>query len=84
MDKSPRNIAVQNPRHTEGTRGTFALRSPARPNPIAMAVVILQGIDCATGVLTIDAADCYDGTPLLDIKPWLATIDTPPGWRPEG
>lgn len=83
MDKAPRNIAVQNPHHTEGTRGTFALRSPARPNPIALAVVILQGIDRETGVLTIDAIDCYDGTPLLDIKPWKPSIDVPPGWQPD-
>ena len=83
MDKAPRNIVVQNPRHTEGTRGTFALRSPARPNPIALAVVILQGIDREAGLLTIDAIDCHDDTPLLDIKPWKASIDVPPGWRPE-
>jgi tRNA-Thr(GGU) m(6)t(6)A37 methyltransferase TsaA len=83
MDKAPRTIAVQNPHHTEGTRGTFALRSPARPNPIALAVVILQGIDRDRGVLTIDAIDCYDDTPLLDIKPWKASIDVPPGWRKE-
>lgn len=79
MDKAPRNIAVQNPHHAKGTRGTFALRSPARPNPIALAVVILQGIDRDAGVLTIDAIDCYDDTPLLDIKPWKASIDVPPG-----
>lgn len=83
MDKSPRNIAVQNPHHSEGTRGTFALRSPARPNPIALAVVILQEIDRSTGQLTIDAIDCYDNTPLLDIKPWKASIDVPPGWCPD-
>jgi tRNA-Thr(GGU) m(6)t(6)A37 methyltransferase TsaA len=82
MDRAARNIAVQNPHHTDGTRGTFALRSPARPNPIALAVVILQGIDRDTGLLTIDAIDCYDNTPLLDIKPWKASIDVPPGWHP--
>lgn len=79
MDKAARNIAVQRPRHADGPRGTFSLRSPARPNPIAMAVVILQGIDRDTSLLTIDAIDCYDNTPLLDIKPWKASIDVPPG-----
>lgn len=82
MDKSARNIALQRPRHADGPRGTFSLRSPARPNPIALAVVILQGIDRTTGVLAIDAIDCYDNTPLLDIKPWKASIDVPPGWHP--
>jgi len=82
MDKSARNIAVQKPHHADGLRGTFSLRSPARPNPIALA--ILQGIDRDSGLLTIDAIDCYDNTPLLDIKPWKASIDVPPGWHPAG
>ena len=43
MDKSRRDIAVQVPRHYGKGRGTFALRSPARPNPIAMSVVALKG-----------------------------------------
>ena len=39
MDKSPRNLVLQVPGHYGVQRGTFALRSPARPNPIAMSVV---------------------------------------------
>jgi tRNA-methyltransferase O len=38
MDKAPRNLVVQVPRHDGEQRGTFALRSPARPNPIAVSV----------------------------------------------
>src|SRR5215468_8871451 len=41
MDKSRRDLVVQVPRNRSGTRGTFALRSPARPNPIAASVVRL-------------------------------------------
>src|SRR5882672_3250313 len=41
MDKSRRDIVLQMPRHYGVARGTFALRSPARPNPIAMSVVRL-------------------------------------------
>lgn len=75
MDRARRDLIVQQPRHrTEGV-GTFALRSPARPNPIAVATVQLLQLDQNEGVLTIDAIDCLDGTPLLDIKPWMGRID---------
>ena len=62
-----------------GTRGTFALRSPVRPNPIALAVVELLAVEGAT--LTVRKVDCIDGTPLLDIKPYYASIDSVPGAR---
>lgn len=78
MDQSRRDLIVQNPRHTDGTRGTFALRSPARPNPIAQSTVRITSIDGNTGKIGIDAIDCFDGTPVIDIKPWLSTIDQPP------
>jgi tRNA-Thr(GGU) m(6)t(6)A37 methyltransferase TsaA len=83
MDKAPRNISVQVPHHYATPHGTFALRSPARPNPIAMSVVKLLGID--GGKLSVVGLDCLDGTPLLDIKPYLPTVDSVPeavcGWR---
>lgn len=78
MDRSRRDLIVQNPRHTDGTRGTFALRSPARPNPIALSTVQITSLDLETGRIGIDAIDCFDGTPVVDIKPWLPTIDHPP------
>ncbi|WP_164139684.1 TrmO family methyltransferase domain-containing protein, partial [Stenotrophomonas maltophilia] len=49
------------------TRGTFALRSPARPNPIGTAIVTLIGVD--GGTLSVRGLDCLDGTPLIDLKP---------------
>jgi tRNA-Thr(GGU) m(6)t(6)A37 methyltransferase TsaA len=83
MDKAPRNINVQVPHHHGTPRGTFALRSPARPNPIAMSVVKLLGID--GNKLSVIGVDCLDGTPLLDIKPYLPSVDSVPeavcGWR---
>jgi len=75
---APRDLIRQAPRHDPAGRGVFALRSPARPNPVALAVVRLVALDAAAGTATIDATDAWDGTPLLDIKPWLATIDLPP------
>lgn len=84
MDKARRDLIVQSPGHTDGPRGTFALRSPNRPNALAMSTVVITELDAAAGVIGIDAIDTYDGTPLLDLKPWLPTVDVPPGHVPEG
>jgi tRNA (Thr-GGU) A37 N-methylase len=74
---------LQAPRHYAEQRGTFALRSPVRPNPIALSVVRLVGID--GDVLSVVGLDCLDGTPLLDIKPYFASTDSVPdasvGWH---
>ncbi|MBM4310957.1 MAG: tRNA (N6-threonylcarbamoyladenosine(37)-N6)-methyltransferase TrmO [Deltaproteobacteria bacterium] len=54
-------------------RGVFATRAPRRPNPIGMSVVRLLGIEgCA---LRIGDVDIVDGTPLLDIKPYIPDFD---------
>jgi tRNA-Thr(GGU) m(6)t(6)A37 methyltransferase TsaA len=82
MDAARRDVVVQRPRHLDRLVGVFALRSPARPNPIALAVVGIQAVDVAAGTLTVDPIDCFDGTPLLDIKPWLPSVDVPAGYRP--
>jgi len=76
MDQARRDLAIQVPRHHERPRGTFALRSPVRPNPIALSVVRLIGLDGT--VLRVVSLDCLDGTPLLDIKPYLPAIDSRP------
>ncbi len=83
MDKAPRNLVVQKPRHYGAARGVFALRSPARPNPIALSVVDLLGVE--GNRLAVRGLDCLDGTPLLDIKPYFASTDSRPeatvGWH---
>jgi tRNA-Thr(GGU) m(6)t(6)A37 methyltransferase TsaA len=73
MDKARRDLVLQAPRHYETQRGTFALRSPVRPNPIAASVVKLVRVDGAR--LFVVGLDCLDGTPLLDIKPYFASTD---------
>ena len=78
MDRARRDLLRQAPRHIEGTRGTFALRSPNRPNTISQCTVRITAIDSAAGTIEIDAIDCFDGTPLVDIKPWLDSVDMPP------
>jgi tRNA-Thr(GGU) m(6)t(6)A37 methyltransferase TsaA len=59
-------------------RGVFATRAPFRPNPIGLSVVAFHGF-AAPDCLTVRYLDCLDGTPLLDIKPYLPTTDSEPG-----
>ncbi len=79
MDQARRDLVVQVPAHLGHPRGTFALRSPARPNPISLAVVEILEIEGS--VLTVRSVDCVDGTPLVDIKPYFASVDSVPGAR---
>jgi len=55
-------------------RGIFACRSPKRPNPIALSLVKLVRIEGV--VLHVEDVDMVDGTPLLDIKPFVPLFDT--------
>ena len=67
MDRARRDLVTQSPRNDGQTLGTFSIRSPCRPNPIASSVVRLMAIDQHS--LTVRGLDCVSGTPLLDIKP---------------
>jgi tRNA-Thr(GGU) m(6)t(6)A37 methyltransferase TsaA len=76
FDRAPRNLVVQKPRHSPRTSGTFALRSPARPNPIGLHIARLVSLDQRSGLLTLDAIDALDGTPVIDLKPYFASVDS--------
>lgn len=78
LDRAPRNLIVQKPRLSETPRGTFALRSPARPNPVGLHIAALRGVDMAGGRLDLEAIDVLDGTPVIDIKPYYASTDSVP------
>jgi tRNA-Thr(GGU) m(6)t(6)A37 methyltransferase TsaA len=67
MDRARRDLVLQTPIRTGKTTGSFALRSPVRPNPIASSVVALVGVE--DGTLLVRGLDCLDGTPLIDLKP---------------
>lgn len=54
-------------------RGLFATRAPSRPNPIGLSVVRLLEVDGS--VLRIEGIDLLDGTPVLDIKPYVREFD---------
>jgi len=60
--------------------GVFASRSPFRPNPIGLSVVALDGISIENGKveLLLSGVDLLDGTPVLDIKPYLPYVDSIP------
>ena len=70
---------VRPPRLGGNTRmGVFATRSPNRPNPIGLSSVRLVGVEKTANegtVLLVSGADLTDGTPILDIKPYLAFTD---------
>jgi tRNA (adenine37-N6)-methyltransferase len=53
--------------------GIFATRSPKRPNPIGLSIVRLMRVE--GGTLHIEDVDIVDGTPLLDLKPYVPTFD---------
>jgi len=70
------------PRSTTGRKGVFSTRSPHRPNPLGMSVVRLERIEGLT--LHITGNDMLEGTPVLDLKPYVAYTDAHPdasaGW----
>jgi tRNA (adenine37-N6)-methyltransferase len=70
------------PRSTTGRKGVFATRAPHRPNALGLSAVRLERIDGLT--LHLGEHDMLDGTPVLDIKPYVAYTDAHPtarsGW----
>lgn len=78
LDKSRRDLLRQSPKSDGRTMGTFALRSPVRPNPIGLSRVRLLGRQ--GNVLEVRGLDCLDGTPLIDLKPdrCAYTVQAPP------
>lgn len=67
LHESRRDLIRQSPKNDGTTRGTFSLRTPARPNPIGTSIARLVRIEGPT--ILVQGLDCLDGTPLIDIKP---------------
>lgn len=78
LHESRRDLVLQSPRGDGETTGTFALRSPVRPNPIGVSRVRL--IRQEGNTLIVKGLDCLDKTPLIDIKPELCAY-TPQALR---
>ncbi|WP_109575430.1 tRNA (N6-threonylcarbamoyladenosine(37)-N6)-methyltransferase TrmO [Aminobacter sp. AP02] len=83
FEQAPRNLIVQKPRHASDAKGVFALRSPARPNPVGLHIAAIVSIDIEAGRIELDAMDALDGTPVIDIKPYFPSVDAfPDATRP--
>ena len=67
LDRSRRDLLLQSPASNGKVHGTFALRSPVRPNPIGTSIVKLEAVEGA--ILLVRGLDCLDDTPLVDLKP---------------
>jgi len=64
------------PRSDKEKMGIFSICSPVRPNPVGMSILDVLGVDATT--LRVRGLDMRDGTPILDIKPWLGDGRDPP------
>ena len=60
---------VQTPPHRQKAMGVFSICSPFRPNPIGLSVLTV--LDINQNIITVKNADMIDGTPVLDIKPYI-------------
>lgn len=86
-DERSRSTLIQSKPYAKGPEeiGTFATRSPERPNPIAVSVSGVMFIDTGNGIVGLDYIDAEPGTPILDIKPYTPSADrvenpTVPAW----
>lgn len=75
FDRADRNRLRAVPPGNGVESGVFSIRSPDRPNPVAICLVDLLGIE--DGVLRVRGLDAFDGTPVIDIKPFFADLDCP-------
>lgn len=74
MHKAPLDRGIPSKVHPQGRQdlplvGLFATRAPHRPNPVGISVVRL--LNCQGNILRTEGLDAIDGTPLIDIKPYL-------------
>jgi tRNA-Thr(GGU) m(6)t(6)A37 methyltransferase TsaA len=67
MHQARRDLVLQSPRSDGQATGTFALRSPNRPNPVASSLVEIMSV--GPDHVIVRGLDCIDGTPLVDLKP---------------
>ncbi len=72
LHKGDRNVLTTKPRNNPNaiTKGVFATRSPDRPNPIGIHVTEILSIS-DNGEINVSNMEVIDGTPLIDIKPYL-------------
>ena len=74
FDRSKEEKLTSRPFLEDETHGIFAIRSPHRPNHIGFSIVKLESVK--DGIITFSEVDILDGTPLLDIKPYVKHFDS--------
>jgi tRNA-Thr(GGU) m(6)t(6)A37 methyltransferase TsaA len=82
FENTDRSAIKQDSRDGQELTGTFALRSPHRPNPIGAAVLPIETIE--NGEVYVKGLDCLNGTHLLDIKPAILQEDGQKTHNPAG
>jgi len=87
FDRSSGWAAKVKPPRGGAKRGVLATRAPNRPSQIALTSVVVRSVDVAAGLVRVQGIDLLDGTPILDIKPYLPMLDAWPdaghGWLEE-
>jgi tRNA (Thr-GGU) A37 N-methylase len=74
--KAARSIMTTKLPYAAGVEaGVFACRSEYRPNPIAVTTMMILDVDEEKGIVVLPWIDAFDGTPLLDIKPYIPISD---------
>ena len=74
--QSRNSLELQQPyRNAPETIGVFASRSPERPNPIALTASEILNVDFGRGEILVAFIDAEDGSPVLDIKPYIPSFD---------
>ena len=77
MDRAERDVLFSQRPEWKEPRPVFTIRSPSRPNPIALSVGRIISIE--SGDITISGIEALDGSPVIDIKPYIPGIDSIPG-----
>jgi tRNA-Thr(GGU) m(6)t(6)A37 methyltransferase TsaA len=84
FDRSSGWAAKVKPPRGGPKRGLFATRAPNRPSQVGLTTVRLTSVDVAQGEVHVQGIDLLDGTPIIDIKPYIPMIDAWPraghGW----
>jgi len=75
QDDEFRQITQSEPPYEAPTLGVFACRSPIRPNPVGLTTAKILDVDQDSGIVEIANIDAYDGTPIIDLKPYFPVCD---------
>jgi len=76
MDRAERDVLFSRRPEWIEARPVFTIRSPSRPNPIALSIGKIISLD--SGVITVSGIEALDGSPVIDIKPYIPGLDCLP------